>query len=346
MSSKSILSRAITIAAILVAIVIGQTSVGAQMAGWIVWVKTSPCSGRTDWVTVGTQNPTGQGGSTYWEAADRVVGGTNCGRLNSRCTKAEAEAEAITVRASPRFSDYCCKEYSIWRNSQTNKLSIVVGKFGTAGLGWMFEDGPMCCDQAERITGLTGACSGTVGGQKPRLQADTAYTGKNLTFFQRQTADQCEADCNGNPKCLGFTWIKPGTYNAGDPAMCYLMGEITGTTSSKGHFSGLRSNSGGGKPTGGGTSAGVPDMSGRWNGNWIGGSGCRYNFTIAKTGANTYSGQMDMCSSTGRKDPVTFVFGANGTGEITLSLPNDGPRKFAISYSPSTIIFSNTTFTR
>ncbi len=345
MINNNILSRTITIAAMLFVIGIGQTSVRAQMAGWIVWVKVSPCAGRIDWVSVATQNPTGQGGSTYWEAADRVVGGTNCGRLNSRCTKAEAEAEAITVRASPRFSDYCCKEYSIWRNSQTNRQSIVVGKFGTAGLGWMFEDGPMCCDQAERITGLTGACSGTIGGQKPRHQADTAYTGKNLTFFQRQTADQCEADCNGNPRCSGFTWIKAGTYSPSDPAMCYLMDQITGTTASKGHFSGLRSNAGGGRPTGSGVSAGVPDMSGIWTADWAG-SGCKWSFSLSKTGANTYTGYMDMCSSTRRKDPVTFVFGGNGTAEMTLSLPNDGVRKFAVSYSSTSIIYSNVTFKR
>ncbi|MEQ1606036.1 MAG: hypothetical protein ABL999_14325 [Pyrinomonadaceae bacterium] len=345
MTSNRLVYRAIAIAAIFLAVTIWQTNVQAQMAGWIVWVKTSPCSGRMDWVSVGTQNPTGQGGSTYWETADRVVGGTNCGRLNSRCTKAEAEAEAATVRASPRFSDYCCKEYSIWRNSQTNKLSIVVGKFGTAGIGWLFEDGPMCCDQAEQITGLTGACSGTVGGQKPRHQVDTAFTGKNLTYFQRQTADQCEADCNGNPKCLGFTWIKPGTYNAGDPAMCYLMGEITGTSPSKGHTSGLRSNSSSSQSTGGGTSAGVPDMSGRWTVDWAA-SGCKPSFSLTKTGANSYSGNLDQCSSTGRKDPVTFIFGANGTAEMTLSLPNDGVRKFTVSYSSTSILYSNMTFRR
>lgn len=342
MGNKAILIRASLIAAIwLTALSTGTLVYGQLATGWMVWIKTSPCSGRMDWVHVGQSNPTGQGGSSYYETADRVQGGLSCGRLGSRCTKAQADAEAAQVRSSPKFIDYCCQNTSIWRNTQTNRLNIVLGQFGTPGLGWQFEDGPMCCEQAERLTGITGACVGAVAGQKSNRQNDTAWTGKNLTFHGRQNADQCEADCNANPLCKGYTWIQAGTYSPGDPAMCYMMAEITGSNASRGHFSGMRS--AGSTQKGGGGQA--SDMSGTWTADWAG-SGCKWRFSLSKTGANTYSGYFDQCSSTGRKDTVSFIFRDNGTADMTLVMPNDGTRKFTVTHTSSTIIYSNVRFIR
>lgn len=205
-----------------------------QDRGWKVFVKTSPCSGRFDWVTVAKENPTGQGGSNYWESADLIAGNTvPCvSNGDNTCTKAEAEASAAVVRASPRFTDYCCKEYSVWQNPQTGAFKIVVGKFATAPAPFMFEDGPMCCEEAEAITGITNACGtgGTthttgVSGFGPTT--NSSIDGKTLTFYQGTTPERCQADCAANTQCKAFGLVKAGFYNPGDPAMCYLLSEVT-----------------------------------------------------------------------------------------------------------------------
>lgn len=176
---------------------------GQQDRGWKVWVKTNPCSGRFDWVSVAKENPTFGGGGSYWQNADLIVTGSglNCVRnIDQNCTFAAATAEAAIVRTSDKFLDYCCKDYSVWRNQNTNKLSIVVGKFGTLAPPWEFEDGPMCCTEAEAITGLTGACGAPGGGKQ------AGYVGcfKDTSAFdldgfivrsQANTPETCVATC-------------------------------------------------------------------------------------------------------------------------------------------------------
>jgi hypothetical protein len=144
-----------------------NTKASAQAdTGWKVWVKTSPCSGLHDWVTVAKENPSYGGGQGAWANADLILFGSDmhCVRnTDESCTFSDALAEAAIVRASSKFADYCCKEYSVWENNQTGKRSVVVGKYGTAGYGWRFLEGPMCCLEAEARAGIPGACSGTAG---------------------------------------------------------------------------------------------------------------------------------------------------------------------------------------
>lgn len=246
--------------------------VGAQQdRGWKVFVKTEPCAGRIDWVTVAKENPTGKGGLSYWESADLIISGNSmrCVRnIDQTCTKAEAEAEATIVRAQPQFTSYCCKDYSVWSNPQTGKMKIVVGKFSTGGEGWLFEDGPMCCFEAEAMTGITGACGsgGTHGGGNQgdgNQGGGTGFgstiggslTGTNLTFYRGTTPEQCQADCGANPQCKGFTLIKAGAYSPNDPPMCYLASAVTGSSNSSCCISGIK---------GGGSGAGTMDLSGTW----------------------------------------------------------------------------------
>ncbi len=263
--------------------------------GWKVYVKTSPCSGRFDWVTVARQNPTGQGGSSYWQTADLILTGTpmKCVREGSQCTKAEADAEAAVVRAQTAFLQYCCKDYSVWSNPQTGKMKIVVGKFGTGGEGWLFEDGPMCCEEAEAKSGITGACSGGTGGGThggatgfgPMI--DGSLTGTNLTFYRGTTPEQCRADCAANPQCKGFTLIKAGAYSPNDPPMCYLASAVTGSGNSSCCISGVKVG-GEGKtgPTGG------LDLSGNWSGMFTNSEGCksRWDMVLKRAGANEWQG--------------------------------------------------------
>jgi hypothetical protein len=135
--------------------------------GWKVWVKTSPCSGgRTDWVSVAKRNPTEGGGGGFWVLADIILTPMNCTTASDdSCTFAAAEATATVIRASDKFTNYCCKEYWVWENSQTKDKAVVKGT-GSAGFGWSNIAGPMCCEEAEKMTGKTGLCGGTiVGGQ-------------------------------------------------------------------------------------------------------------------------------------------------------------------------------------
>jgi len=71
-----------------------------------------------------------------------------------------------------------------------------------------------------------------------------SYTGTNLTYYPEPSVDKCQSDCASNNKCVGFTWIAPGTYNTGDSAMCYLVSAVTGRSPAKGHTSAVKSNPG------------------------------------------------------------------------------------------------------
>ncbi len=55
-----------------------------------------------------------------------------------------------------------------------------------------------------------------------------SLTGENLTYYRGTTPEQCQSDCGNNQKCKGFTYIRAGAYNAGDPPMCYLASVVTG----------------------------------------------------------------------------------------------------------------------
>jgi hypothetical protein len=75
-------------------------------------------------------------------------------------------------------------------------------------------------------------------------EGGTALHGTNLTYYQRPSLDACQADCANNPSCQGFTWIQAGTYNAADPAMCYLMAAVTGRAPARGHISAVKGRAG------------------------------------------------------------------------------------------------------
>lgn len=266
---------------------------------WKVYVKTSPCSGRFDWVTVAQQNPTGRGGSGYWQNADLIIGGTPmlCVREFSQCTKAAAEAEAVVVRGQPQFRNYCCKEYSVWKNQQTGKMTIVVGKFGTAPAPFEFEDGPMCCDEAEAMSGITGACgSGTHGGGTgfgPMSQ--TNLQGTTLTFYRGTTPEKCQADCGANPQCKAFSLIKAGAYAPNDPPMCYLISAITVSGPSSCCISAVKSSGGGGGPQ-----TSEVDLSGTWQAvitESNTGNTFRYDLVLGRAAAGKWNGTLTLTSS-------------------------------------------------
>lgn len=139
---------------------------------WKVWVKTDPCAGRHDWISVAKENPTSYGLS-YYEAANYLFPQTACTTFG--CTFAEATNVANTLKFTDEFFDYCCRDYAVWENTQTRARSVVVGKYSTAGLGWMLLKGDLCCEEAEALAGVTGACSGNTGHQNDNNNSDNVW---------------------------------------------------------------------------------------------------------------------------------------------------------------------------
>ncbi|MBK8517349.1 MAG: hypothetical protein IPL55_14020 [Saprospiraceae bacterium] len=167
---------------------------------WRVWVKVSPCSGRFDWITVAKDNPT-NGGLSFYNRADIIFPGTKCTVFG--CTFAAANDVANSLKPSDVFFDYCCRDFSVWENSTTKEKSIVVGKFGTAGVGWLFIKGDLCCEEAELLAGISGACSGTSNNNNNtvRSKPDCDKYYKNSIAQWDPATNQYQCYC-----AQGFTW--------------------------------------------------------------------------------------------------------------------------------------------
>ena len=70
---------------------------------------------------------------------------------------------------------------------------------------------------------------------------NTTYSGgSRITYYPRASMGQCQADCAANANCRVFTWIRPGAYNPGDAAMCYLMASVSGQASHSCCISGVK----------------------------------------------------------------------------------------------------------
>jgi hypothetical protein len=48
-----------------------------------------------------------------------------------------------------------------------------------------------------------------------------------LTYYPSPSVAACRADCEKNSNCMAFGWVKPGFFNPGDSAMCYLFSSWT-----------------------------------------------------------------------------------------------------------------------
>ena len=64
--------------------------------------------------------------------------------------------------------------------------------------------------------------------------------GTRITFYASPSFEQCQADCAANANCKVFTWIRPGAYNPGEAAMCYLMSAVTDKVTHACCISGMR----------------------------------------------------------------------------------------------------------
>lgn len=71
-----------------------------------------------------------------------------------------------------------------------------------------------------------------------RDQSQSSFTRENnitinppattLRYFRLNSAssDLCQSACAADPRCVAYTYVKPGGYQAGDPPMCYLMSSL------------------------------------------------------------------------------------------------------------------------
>jgi hypothetical protein len=173
-----------------------NNGLNTQADEWKVWVKASPCSGRFDWITVAKDNPTG--GGNFFYPANEIFPGTTC--TTDGCTFATANAVAATLRTSSKFSNYCCQDYSVWKNNQTGKTSVVLGKFGSPGFGWGLVKGTLCCEEAEALAGIPGACSGTTDNNQQTIINNTKCWPGSHAAWNAQTK-KIECYCN-----TGLVW--------------------------------------------------------------------------------------------------------------------------------------------
>ena len=168
-------------------------SVSGQGGEWKVWVKAAPCSGRFDWITVAKENPTG--GGNFYYLANFIFPGTTC--TNFGCTFSAATAVANSLRPSSEFFKYCCRDYSVWEKSGTKEKTIVVGKFGTAGMGWYLLKADLCCEEAEALAGIPNGCSGpnqvqcwpgSYSAWNPQTQKTECFCNPGLVWNATKTA--------------------------------------------------------------------------------------------------------------------------------------------------------------
>lgn len=124
------------------------------------------------------------------------------------------------------------------------------GKYGTAtncNMKCTGDNGQICGGINANSIYTTGAGAGGGSGWEP-INNQSTLNGTNLTYYRGTTAQQCQAECDKNPNCKGFTFIRAGAYNARDAAVCYLLSEVTGAAASSCCISGVkkRGSSGGG----------------------------------------------------------------------------------------------------
>jgi hypothetical protein len=177
---------------------------GQESRGWRVWIRTEPCAGRHDWLSV-AKDPGGAGttkGLNTYVSYDTFLprGAKPCTESEPfGCTFAEATALMESLRGHRKFFDFCCRDYSVWENIDTRKRSVVVGKFGTAGERWSFVKGDLCCEEAESLAGVPGACSGSKTGKTGHIGCYKDTSAFDLDGFlersRMNTPERCIAAC-------------------------------------------------------------------------------------------------------------------------------------------------------
>ena len=232
---------------------------------WRVWMKYSPCSpSRQDWVSVADRDPSG-GGNHFMQFPGSHVW----------TTFAAAMAEAIKLRTSPatfgtgetplhpKYANYCCANYRVFRNSATGKFTVVAGLYGNPGGGFAEQQGgPMCCEDAAATAGFPSSFCGGYGGGGMSAENNIDRHGQDYKNFDlpRPGSELCSNACANDPSCKAYTYVKPGVQ--GPNARCWLKSGVPPGTPSSCCVSGVKSSSGGGFGRSGSGSGGNRGSSG------------------------------------------------------------------------------------
>lgn len=180
--------------------------------------EAGPCAGKRPFSALSAVTARGSKGgkSPLSDAENKFVDGDRFFNTEDRKYYAYASEFQTNSSTSIAVSDY--------RTAPQNPLAYFEIQLGTrAGdfirYVYIYQSG-----------GGGGSRSGGDSGGAPGWGAtnyNAGLNGTNLTYYRGTTAEQCQADCEKNPKCKGFTLIRAGAYNANDPVMCYLMSEAT-----------------------------------------------------------------------------------------------------------------------
>jgi hypothetical protein len=127
-----------------------------------------------------------------------------------------AEKSALQA-TSPYYPHYCCTNHSVWRNTETNKLSVVIDSFSPGMKFIQVPGGAMlCCEDAFALAGLppicglpsgTGGLPPTTGGHQPAVCDWNVYksmvTGKFrlVSGMQNIPGSEFEPVMNGQNLC-------------------------------------------------------------------------------------------------------------------------------------------------
>jgi hypothetical protein len=218
---------------------------GQTGANWRVWMKVSSCStSRSDWVSVADRDPTTGGGGSHFIQFPGSHGWP---------TFAKAMAEANTLRVAPctfgtgetpicpKYANYCCANYRVFRNSATRKLTVVVGLYGDPGGGFTEQEGgPMCCEDAAAMAGYPTSFCGGHGGGRLNMENNVDLHGQDYRNFDltRPSPELCRDACGSDPNCKAYTYVKPGVQ--GPNARCWLKSSVPPATPSSCCVSGFK----------------------------------------------------------------------------------------------------------
>lgn len=228
-----------TIKVLLFSVIVGTllfsaSMMRAQVTRWFVWEKIFPCQDtRQDWFTVAQTYPGESISTNMWDIA------ATAGPFS---TFAEAMTAADTAKMGSNFSNRCCKDWGVWEDIRTNKLSVIRSTAIFAiPEGKRIVRGGLCCEEAFEQAGLP------VGAIRDcrNLQLSTGATVTllpNGTFGPASAAGAGTGTGAPSPG-IGGTWTSPTgdtiqlTQNGNKITGTYRgalgTGEITGTFDGK-----------------------------------------------------------------------------------------------------------------
>jgi hypothetical protein len=124
-----------------------ESTSGAQAAiNWTVWEQFDPCpTTRQDWMSVAKED------------LAPSLGHFPASGAHATSDFANAQAQEAELEQGQRFADVCCRDYSIWKKSETSRWTMLKG-MGTPGEGWMMEKPNLCCEEAAALIGQPTRC--------------------------------------------------------------------------------------------------------------------------------------------------------------------------------------------